>query len=496
MGKPSAKGLNSYNRWSSLANLAEEEDQLDRLSNLPDSVLLDIVDRLDIADAARTGILARRWKQIPTMLSKIFITVGSYDNEHKRKLTCDDIARANAIVLGACRSVLESRTTSLCTINLLCLQLFLGDGAVSIGQTVANTMVTETVGSAELTLFTMKDADRCTNDDVLTYGRQFKSFLDNCPNAFSGLARLQLENLRLGGSGLPEIFSICKRLEFLRLFNCDMGMLSLLEVSHPLLRELEIVRCYFERVDLKWLPKLTVLTFSQWTGEHDPLSLDYVPLLQTLSIANRARFRQKVLKLSDFLGKTTTISDLNLNFLCEKIWVKPEEPNQLLPMFHKLRHVTLTHISEECDLNWTLFILQGAPSLEELCIKVWDHLCEMTVDEQERIKYGFSNEKKDAHVLWRAPASDFKHRNLSVLRVFGFQWEAKIVNCIESVMKSTAALEDIYLYERPKCEYCKYTAWERKFLRRNSQPATPVNILDMGISLRVRVHLPGLHYFG
>ncbi|KAF7092238.1 hypothetical protein CFC21_094744 [Triticum aestivum] len=424
--RPSIKALSSYNRWSPLANLAEEEDQSDRLSSLPDGVLLDIVDRLDIADAARTRTLARRWKQIPTMLSRIFITVGSLDNEHKRELTCDDVARANATVLGATRSVLESRTTSLCTINLLCLQFFLGDGTVSIGQIVANTMVTEKVGSAELTLFTMKDTDRCTNDDVLTYGKQFKSFLDACPNAFSGLARLKLENFRLGESpGFPEIFSICKRLEFLRLFNCDMGMLSLLEVSHPLLRELEIVRCYFERVDLKWLPKLTVLTFSLWVSEHDPLSLDYVPLLQTLSITHMARLRHKVLKLSEFLGKAT-ISHLNLNFLCEKIWVKPEEPNQLWQVFHKLRHVTLTHISEECDLNWTMFILQGAPSLQELCIKVWDHLCEMTVNEQERIKYGLSNEKKDAHILWRAPASDFKHRNLSVLRVFGFHGRRRL----------------------------------------------------------------------
>ncbi|XP_048537025.1 uncharacterized protein LOC125515575 isoform X1 [Triticum urartu] len=196
-----------------------------------------------------------------------------------------------------------------------------------------------------------------------------------------------------------------------------------------------------------------------------------MPLLQTPSITNRARFRQKVLKLSDFLGKTT-ISDLNLNFLCEKIWVKPEEPNQLLQVFHKLRHVTLTHISEECDLNWTMFILQGAPSLHELCIKVWDHLCEMTVDEQERTKYGFSNEQKDAHVLWKAPSSsDFKHHNLSMLRVFGFQCEAEIVNCIKSVMKTSAALEDVYMYEKPMCEYCKHTAWKRIFLRRNSQPA-------------------------
>ena len=70
------------------------------------------------------------------------------------------------------------------------------------------------------------------------------------------------------------------------------------------------------------------------------------------------------------------------------------------------------------------------------------------------------------------------------------------MNCVERVMKASAALEDIYLYEKPACEHCKHTAWKRIFLRRNCQRATPANILDMGISLRVRVHLPGLHYFG
>uniref|UniRef100_A0A8R7QV18 F-box domain-containing protein n=1 Tax=Triticum urartu TaxID=4572 RepID=A0A8R7QV18_TRIUA len=283
----------------------EEEDESDRLSNLPEGVLLDILGRLDIADAARTRILARRWKEISTMLSNFFITVGSYDDEHNRELTCDDVVRANANVLGATRSLLESRTsTSLCSINLLRVQFFLGDGDVtSIGQSLANTMAINKVGSAELTLFTMKESTRCRKDDVLTYGMQFKSFFDSCPKAFNGLARLKLENLRLAeSSGLPEIFSICKQLEFLRLYNCDMGYLSLLEVSHPLLCELEIVKCDFERVDLVWLPKLKMLTYSWRVCEHDPLSFDYVPLLQTLSLTSMALARHKVLKLSEFLG--------------------------------------------------------------------------------------------------------------------------------------------------------------------------------------------------
>uniref|UniRef100_A0A453S5R9 Uncharacterized protein n=1 Tax=Aegilops tauschii subsp. strangulata TaxID=200361 RepID=A0A453S5R9_AEGTS len=53
------------------------------------------------------------------------------------------------------------------------------------------TMVTEKVGSAELTFFTVKTPAYAQKDDVLTYGRQLKSFLDACPNTFSGLARFK-----------------------------------------------------------------------------------------------------------------------------------------------------------------------------------------------------------------------------------------------------------------------------------------------------------------
>jgi hypothetical protein len=58
-------------------------------------------------------------------------------------------------------------------------------------------------------------------------------------------------------SVFTKICTICKRLDFLHLFNIEMGVPSLLEVQHPQLRELEIAKCGFERVDLNWLPKLT-----------------------------------------------------------------------------------------------------------------------------------------------------------------------------------------------------------------------------------------------
>jgi hypothetical protein len=182
-----------------------------------------------------------------------------------------------------------------------------------------------------------------------------------------------------------------------------MGVPSLLEVQHPQLRELEIAKCGFERVDLNWLPKLRTLTFSYWESTHEPLSVGYALLLQTVTMSNTALSWHKMLRLSEVLGKAT-VSDLHLNFESEKIWVKPEGPRELWPVFHKLRFLNLADISEECDLAWTLFILEGAPSLKELCVQIWNR-CTMRRDEDERKEYAFSEEKKDAGVEWGGSAS-------------------------------------------------------------------------------------------
>ncbi|TKW42377.1 hypothetical protein SEVIR_1G380400v4 [Setaria viridis] len=149
----------------------------------------------------------------------------------------------------------------------------------------------------------------------------------------------------------------------------------------------------FDRVHLKWLPKLMMLTLDMWISQQDPLSFGYVPLLRSLSLMNTGLSWHKMLKLNDFLGNFT-ISSLQLKFKSEKIWVLPEGPKELLPVFRKLRLVDLVNISEECDLNWTMFILQGAPFLEELRITVRDHFCEMLVDEELRAQYAYSTEKK------------------------------------------------------------------------------------------------------
>lgn len=75
-----------------------------------------------------------------------------------------------------------------------------------------------------------------------------------------------------------------------------------LEVEHPQLSELEMDECHFGVVHLKWLPKLTMLTFETWITQQDPLSFGYVPLLRSLRLSNISLSWHMMLKLSNFLG--------------------------------------------------------------------------------------------------------------------------------------------------------------------------------------------------
>uniref|UniRef100_A0ACD5YWJ3 Uncharacterized protein n=1 Tax=Avena sativa TaxID=4498 RepID=A0ACD5YWJ3_AVESA len=468
MGKSSVKAT----RRICVAKFGE-----DRLSKLPDDILLTIVERLNIADAARTSIYSRRWKQIPAMLSKVVITVDPFERlcqRSNKKVPYYDAAQLNSTMIEATRSILGSRSANLYTIQLLRIKFYLGDDSIFIGQTVADTMATQNVGFADFAIMTRKCGRLCTDEELLNYGRQLVSLVYTCPSAFSGLTSLKLQNLRLGESEFPKIFGISRRLEFLSLEYCDMGMLSFLELERPQLSELVIVDCHFEMVDLKWLPKLTLLTFSGWISLYDPLSFGHVPLLQSVNITNIGLSWHKMLKLSDFLGQAT-INDLHLNFKCEKIWIVPEGPRELWQVFHKLQIVELINISEDCDLSWIMFILQGAPYLKELCIRVWDHLCEVVRDEKERKEYAFS-EKKDKGLEWDTSSSNFSHHSLAVLRIFGFQTEVKFMSLIGNVMDVAVSLKKIYLYNKPVCKTCQHVvrkpsrypgSWKQKNSLRN-----------------------------
>jgi hypothetical protein len=325
--------------------MAEGEGDDDMLSNLPDDILLSILDRLHVCEAARTGVMSRRWRQLPAMLSRLVINVwdfiGAPECDH------DEMVRANADVVEATKSIMACRDSTKNTIRFLRISFFLtGDDHVSIGHALAHAMATRKVEIAQFAVMTERDDIYCNDNNQADYGRQFMLFFDACPDAFDGLTRLDLENLRFGESNVPNVLSTCKLLKHLGMFSCDLGYRTVLQVEHSQIGELTIMSCSFERVELSSLSKITQFIFEDWISFQNPVSFGFVPLLDVVSLTNVGLSRHKLVRLSKFLQGTTSVRNLMLGFHSEKIWIQPEcVDKRLAYVFQQIRFVNLTNIS-------------------------------------------------------------------------------------------------------------------------------------------------------
>lgn len=424
----------------------------DRISSLPDDILLNILDRLNVRDAARTSVLSVRWRHLPAMLSQLKIDVLDFLPEGKFSCPQGDIARGNAAVVEATKSMLARRGSNHNTIHSLDMDFFLKDDhMISIGHSIGHFMATQKVEKAEFTVLTVRNDVDCNDDHLIGYGQQFMLFFDTCPVAFGGLTHLRLENLRFGELDISNVLITCKRLQLLRFFNCGSGSSTVLQVEHPQLSELSIVKCSFERVVLNSLPKLIRMTFEGWISSQDPQSLGDVPLLETLGLSDICLSSHKMVKLSKFLV-ATSLRNLKLGFECEKIWVQPERlTKRFAHVFQQLRFVYLDDIPEGYDLTWTLFILEVASNLKDLYLMVGDHLCKMVTDEEKRKSLSYSENKG---VQWEPSTSSFQHTNLATLVIFGFQSEGYMVRYVRRVMEAAVNLQDVFLYGRMSCWKC------------------------------------------
>ncbi|XP_051191989.1 uncharacterized protein [Lolium perenne] len=465
----------------------EKDNGDDKISTLPNDILVNILDRLYVSVAARTSILSRRWSQLSTKLSRLVINplpegVSSTD-------ICDvDLVRINATAVEATKSILTRRNPGEDTIRLLSTTFYLsGDVPISIGHAVGDAMATHKIEKAEFRVFTGKERKQCTIDDLVKYGTKFVSFFKECLNAFTGLTRLYLENLRFSDSGfVSNIFVTCKRLKHLGFLNCGTENWITLQVEHAELSELSIISCRFDKVELKWLPRLTRATYACWVSFDElPLSFGHVQLLQFLNLTNVALSFQKMVRLSTLLCETYT-QELRLGFKCERIWIEPECLSQrLASAFHRLRIVNLVSIPEGYDLTWTMFILEATPSLEEFYISVMDHPCEMQTDKEKRREL-FLTEKKG--VEWESLRSNFKHRRLTKLIIFCFEY--CMVCHVSRVMKAAVNLKDVYLYDRVACSKCQHINPARPGrLPRNKKKLNLMKkLLLQGIESPARIH--------
>ncbi|XP_044951045.1 uncharacterized protein LOC123401326 [Hordeum vulgare subsp. vulgare] len=429
-------------------------DDGDRLSKLPNDLLLNILERVDTLDAIRTCILSKRMLKLPTMLSRFFLSVSSIPGHHlkpPRIFSQREGLATNCAVAHVTDNILRIRSPDITITKLRIRFVLVKLDSLTIAKSVAHAMATQKIDAAEFEIVTLKRYDLCSSDDLLHFANQFNYLFDACPHAFAGLTRLWLENMRFGKLDIPNILSTCKLLEYLHLTDCDSGIHSVLQVEHTQLVELEIEYGKFRRVELISLPKLQRLTYNNWFSYEDPMYFGFLPQLSKMNLIKTAIRLDKTIELSQLLANVPSVGDLHLDFRSEKIWVLPECPELLKPVLNKLHHVNLDNLPEGCDLAWTMFILEAAPSLNELCITVWDHWCAMMTNKEFRKKYGYCNK---ADVKWKPCAPDFKHKNLAKLIIYGFQPDENFMQYIRCVVEHAINITEISLYDRKVCGRC------------------------------------------
>ncbi|CAM0878365.1 unnamed protein product [Alopecurus aequalis] len=314
-------------------------------------------------------------------------------------------------------------------------------------------------------------------DRQAEWGQQFMSLFHACPIAFQWLTSLSLKSLELGDFVLPSLLGACDKLKHLSLRSCTLDEHSVLKIDMPnsVIHTLEFIHFRCKRIDLISVPKLTRLVCYSWELDNPPLHFGYVPDLLMVNLASCAKASQAPFALSEcFSTNTRSLSRLSLSFSLQmvsqflpttttsyastydfstkssfvplffllQIWIKPEHPKQLTPMFTKLTDLVLWSIFPECDLNWTLFILEAAPALQKFTLNRTRHSCVKTPED--------SAEK--VNVVWE-PSKDLKHQNLKLLVMMGFEEEDKVANYIRLVMERSAALKTIKLH-CITCEAC------------------------------------------
>uniref|UniRef100_A0A0D9ZMB3 F-box domain-containing protein n=1 Tax=Oryza glumipatula TaxID=40148 RepID=A0A0D9ZMB3_9ORYZ len=399
------------------------------LSDLPDEALLVILNKLDTREAVRCSVLSRRWRRVPGMLPNIELDVDSFTPDHDDGFTSSlsDAARSNYAMVSAVQSLLSHESRH--DIRHLDLSFFSRDESVGIIRAIDDAMAH---GRRILKMCFDVVSEKCNLDcpdtDRVKQGRRLLYCFDAYPHVFAGLTSLHLEYVMVQGPCFSNVITTCEKLSYLSLVYCDFGEETPLTIHHEHLHVVKLEFCTCDTVELE-VPDLLKLMMSvwSWSPRRYPFVFGHAPRLQRLELAHAGLIDSKMLQLSKLLDNCTSLRELWLNFEREKIWILPETPTRLAPLLNNLTFVGVHRIHPNSGITWTLFLLETAPLLKMLSIKVTDHQCKQI--EGELLKRTLCEKN---NIYWEP--SDFKHYSLTMLIFYGFQPGKK---CMGTIMCSS-----------------------------------------------------------
>ncbi|KAK3137762.1 hypothetical protein QOZ80_5BG0456890 [Eleusine coracana subsp. coracana] len=200
-------------------NISDEED---RISTLPDHILLDILERLrDYRAAIQVGTLARRWVRLPLLLSRLLVDIADFlphDTERREHWTVDQVMTAYTTTLT--RLLQHSSSSSGQAIKDIQLSFYLTDPYLqSIDHAVGDLMERGNTDYLDITIWV--DTAHPSYEQCVLFGQRFMAFLHACPTMFRWFTRLTLQNITFGDSDISSLLNTCNKLELLSLTGCD-----------------------------------------------------------------------------------------------------------------------------------------------------------------------------------------------------------------------------------------------------------------------------------
>ncbi|KAL6633355.1 hypothetical protein ACP70R_026026 [Stipagrostis hirtigluma subsp. patula] len=440
------------------------DDETDRISELPDDVLLDILGRVAVAGdhhtVARTSAISRRWRSLPwPQIKNVSLDVGNFflrSDEWihvRRRHRFAEQHHATAGFTDALARFLAPTPPSNWVIERLSLNFILTrrDYVRRIGDLVGDAAAAGKVKNVELEIVTeMKFLSYDERRTMLGYGARFKHLMQDCAAAFRSLTKLTLQYLWFHGpAALNDVVRGCGALEFLHVNQCgfipdgvelddgDGGAppcALTIDAPRSRLRMLVCNFCYIGRLELAQAPELAFVQHRAFFLEDShPISFGCTPSLQGLSLSHGREEEDD--------------DDVKL-----KIWVQPEHPKHLGAALRGLRELHLKNIHPDCDLSWATFLLEAAPLLLTLELHIFDHPCS---------PYWHKKGDWSENVTWQL-SPEFRHHHLAKLSFHRAFHLEKDLPFARLVMELAVNLQSVtFRIKSARCDGCP-TA-QRKF---------------------------------
>jgi hypothetical protein len=326
----------------------DEPQDHDRFSELPDHILLLVLEKLrgDARSLARACVLSKRWSTLPLLLPELEITVRTFIPAGcSRSLQL--LHSATGSFTGALRFFLATPAAGdqRRAIKILNLQLYLTNlhylydacqlvgGAITRGEVRDLKLVIRT-GRGRSFLRAATTAAPKNVEVARCFARRFMHLLLAAPAAamFGSLKSLRLDNLcfRAPSSRAPSdvdtLLHTCTALEILTLECCGFAdaLLSVLAIDappHSQLRVLNLEDLRAGSVRLIHAPRLATLICSQWMATSCPVTFvpGSTPSLQEFSLSNRAETWQLRFNLSELLENAHHLQILRMDFGNDKV---------------------------------------------------------------------------------------------------------------------------------------------------------------------------------